>query len=72
MTEVTSEQVEELSNGKRVAEELLFLVLEKVGPVELEVERIQRGIKGDKMIDLTLDRQRDVWTIKTVEVPNGE
>jgi hypothetical protein len=68
---MNDEDVRELEKGKRVAEELLYLVLEKIGePVELTSERLRGGIVGDKMIDLTLDNQRDVWTIKIVEVPN--
>lgn len=59
-------------NEARVAQELLYLVLEQIGePVELTSERIHAGIRKDRMIDLELDSQRDVWVLRVVEIPDG-
>lgn len=56
----------------RVAQELLYLVLEQIGePVELTSERLRNGISKDRMIDLELDNQRDVWVLRVVEISDA-
>lgn len=67
MSEAAEKRIAELERDKRGLEEMLFLVLDEIGePVEVPVEVIEGGIKGDKMIDITL--QDGVWVFKVIHV----
>lgn len=64
-------KVEALQRELRGTQEMLFLVLETVGePVQVPAEVVSGGIKGDKMIEITLDTDNLYWTFRTVNVPS--
>lgn len=73
MSEEAAEQkIAGLENELRVAQELLFLVLDQVGePVVLNVAEARERMKNDRVIDLDLDEQADTWTLQVVDVPHG-
>ena len=64
--------IQELEQGKRVAEELLFLVLDHIGePVVLDVETSKKKLQKGVFIDLQLNEKTGKWTLRTVEVADA-
>jgi len=69
MSEAAEQKIAELEQSKRVAEELLFLVLDHVGePVVLDIEESKKEMKADRMIDLQLDAEAGTWTLQVVTI----
>jgi hypothetical protein len=69
MTEVVNPT--DLESRVRVAEELLFMVVRSLGPVELTAEELHQPI-GDNILDLQYDQQRDIWTIQVTPVETAD
>ena len=64
MSEEAASRVAGLENELRVAQELLFLVLDQMGePVVLNVAEARERMNNDRVIDLDLDEQADTWTL---------
>lgn len=59
----------ELQDELRVAQELLFLVVNEVGPIELDIAGSRELILGDKMIDFQLNSDKGTMTLSIVKIP---
>lgn len=57
-----------LEDELRVAQELLFLVVNDVGPVVLNIENSKEMMLGDKMIDMKLDTDAGTMTLSIVRI----
>lgn len=54
----------------RVAQELLFLVLDEIDqPVILNVEEAREKMNKDRMIELELDEEAGTWTLFIKDIP---
>lgn len=72
-SEIWEEKVEALEKELRGTQEMLFLVLEAVvEPVHVDARRIKDGIKGDKMIDITLDENAGEWVFSVKDVESEQ
>lgn len=60
----------ELQDELRVAQELLFLVVNEVGPIELNIAQSKELMLGDKMIDFQLNADAGTMTLSIVKVPD--
>lgn len=68
-SEIWEEKVEALEKELRGTQEMLFLVLEAVvEPVYVDARRVKDGIKGDKIIDITLDENAGEWVFSVKDV----
>lgn len=65
---VTNE-IQQLKDELRVAQELLFLVLDHIGePVVLDIATSREKIMADKAIDLQLDKATERWVLQVVNI----
>lgn len=70
MSERTTEELERELRG---TQEMLFLVLEAVvEPVYVDARRVKEGIKGDKVIDITLDENAGEWVFSVKDVEDEQ
>lgn len=66
-----TDNIEQLEQELRVAQELLFLVLDHIGePVVLDIEESKKAIQPDRMISLDLDEEAGQWVVQVVTVPS--
>lgn len=73
MSEAADKRIEELERELRGTQEMLFLVLEAVvEPVYVDAQRVRDGIKGDKMIDVTLDEKAGEWVFSVKDVGTND
>lgn len=63
------EEIENLQNGKQIAEELLFLVLDYVGePIILDIEESKKKLSTDKGINVEPDEEAGTWKLEALSV----
>lgn len=71
MSDAVERKIAQLESEKAVAEQLLFLVLDKVDePVVIDLAYARDRIKDSVMIDMQLDEEAGTWTLQIVEIPN--
>lgn len=65
---MTSNELEQLKKDKRVAEELLFMVLNEYGkPFVVDLPKAREAVSaGDNAIDISIDEERDVCILQVV------
>lgn len=69
MSEAAEKKIADLEQELRVAQELLFLVLDEVGePVVIDSDEAKRKSMTDRMIDLQLEDGN--WVVQVVEIPS--
>lgn len=69
MSESAEKKIAELETELRVAQELLFLVLDHIDePVVLDIEEAKAKIHEDRVIDLDLNEQSGTWTLQVVSL----
>lgn len=67
--EAVERKIAQLEQDKRVAEELLFLVLDHVDePVVLNIEEAKSQMKSDRIIDLDLNAEDGTMTLQVVTI----
>lgn len=65
--EAVEQKIAQLEQDKRVAEELLFLVLDRIDePVVLDVSESKKLSTKDRFIDIDIDVENDTWTLQVV------
>jgi L-alanine-DL-glutamate epimerase-like enolase superfamily enzyme len=53
----------------RVAQELLFLVLDYIAePVRLDIDQARERMSADRRIDIDLDEQNNQWILSVVDI----
>jgi L-alanine-DL-glutamate epimerase-like enolase superfamily enzyme len=53
----------------RVAQELLFLVLDYISePVRLDIDQARERMSADRRIDIDLDEQNNQWILSVVDI----
>ena len=69
MSEIEEQKIAELERELRGVQEMLFLVLDEVvEPVQVPAAKVKAGIRGDKMIDITLDTDKEFWTFRVKDI----
>lgn len=69
MSDKADERIAELERENRGLQEMLFQVLTEVGePVVVRKETLQEGIVGDKMIDISLNEEEEVFVFRVVDL----
>lgn len=69
MSDAAEQKIAHLEQELRVAQELLFLVLDHIDePVVLDVEESKKAMKADRMIDLNLNDEDGTWTLQVVTI----
>jgi hypothetical protein len=69
MSEAAEKKIAELEQRARVAEELLFLVLDTIDePVSFDVDEAKAKMSSDRIIDLQLDDDHNLWTLQVITV----
>lgn len=67
--EAVERKIAQLEQDKRVAEELLFLVLDHVDePVVLNIEEAKSQMRADRIIDLDLNAEDGTMTLQVVTI----
>lgn len=67
MGQAQEKKIEQLEQELRVAQELLFLVLDEVGgPVSFDIAVAREKMKSDRFIDLNLSEDEKTWTLQVV------
>lgn len=67
MGQAQEKKIEQLEQELRVAQELLFLVLDEVGgPVSFDIDTAREKMKSDRFIDLNLSEDEKTWTLQVV------
>jgi L-alanine-DL-glutamate epimerase-like enolase superfamily enzyme len=58
-----------LEDELRVAQELLFLVLDYIAePVRLDIDQARERMSADRRIDIDLDEQNNQWILSVVDI----
>lgn len=69
MNDYYDEKISNLEDELRVAQELLFLVLDEINaPVVIDAEAAKKKGSSDRRIDLDLDEKAGTWTLKVVTI----
>lgn len=70
MSDSVENIVAQLEQDKRVAEELLFLVLDYIDePVVLNIEESKKRISNDRVVDIEFTPEEGTVTLQVAEVP---